>query len=352
MTQIQRMPFGGLKVAEVLHDFVEQEVLPGTGIEASAFWAGFDNLVRRLAPRNRALLRRRDELQAKIDAWHREHRGAPFDRASYTAFLREIGYLEPEGPDFTVDTANVDDEIAHIAGPQLVVPVTNARYALNAANARWGSLYDALYGTDAIPQGGGVDRNGYDPKRGAKVVAWARAFLDEIAPLSAGSHVDARGYAVVGGNLVIELADGAKARLADAEKFAGYRGDAGAPSAVLLVNNGLHVEIMVDRTHPIGSTDPAGVADVVIEAAMTTIMDLEDFDRGGRPGGQGRGLSQLARPDEGHAGRDFQQGWCAGDPAARAGSLLAAPCAIGRPRILAARPQPDAGAQRRAPDAG
>jgi malate synthase len=276
MTQLQRMPFGGLKVTEVLHDFIEQEVLPGTGIEAGAFWAGFDKLVRRFAPRNRALLRRRDALQAAIDAWHREHRGTAFDRPAYAAFLRDIGYLEPEGPDFKVDTPDVDDEIARIAGPQLVVPVTNARYALNAANARWGSLYDALYGTDAITQESGADRSGYDPKRGAKVVAWARAFLDEVAPLSAGSHADARGYAVAGGSLVVALADGSTVALADPEKFVGYRGDGEAPSAILLVNNGLHVEILIDRSHPIGGTDPAGVADVVIEAAMTTIMDLED----------------------------------------------------------------------------
>jgi malate synthase len=277
MTQLQRMPFGGLKVAEVLHDFVELEVLPGTGIEAPALWAGFDKLVRRLAPRNRALLRRRDALQSAIDAWHRKHRGTTFDRPAYAAFLRDIGYLEPEGPDFTVDTANVDDEIARIAGPQLVVPVTNARYALNAANARWGSLYDALYGTDAIPRERGADGSGgYDPVHGAKVVARARAFLDEIAPLSAGSHADARGYTVAGGRLAVLLADGSTAYLVDAEKLVGYRGDAKAPSVILLVNNGLHVEIVTDRTHPIGHTDPAGVADVVIEAAMTTIMDLED----------------------------------------------------------------------------
>jgi malate synthase len=277
MTQLQRTPFGGLKVAEVLHDFIEQEVLPGTGIEAGALWAGFDRLVRRLAPRNRALLRRRYDLQAAIDAWHREHRGAPFDRAAYAAFLRDIGYLMPEGPDFKVDTANVDDEIARIAGPQLVVPVTNARYALNAANARWGSLYDALYGTDAIPRDGDAGSSGgYDPARGAKVVAWARAFLDEVAPLDAGSHADARRYAVIGGNLLIEVADGGTVHLAEAEKFAGYRGEADAPSAVLLVNNGLHVEIVIDRAHPVGKTDPAGVADIVIEAALTTIIDLED----------------------------------------------------------------------------
>ncbi len=277
MTQIQRTPFEGLKVAKVLHDFVEQEVLPGTGIEAGALWAGLDRLVRRLAPQNRALLRTRDELQSRIDAWHREHRGRPLDRAAYTAFLRDIGYLVPEGPDFKVDTANVDDEIARVAGPQLVVPVMNARYALNAANARWGSLYDALYGSDAIAKNGGRNRSGaYDPVRGAQVVNRARAFLDEIAPLSAGSHANARNYAVVNGGLVLELAGGAKVGLADAAKFAGYRGDADAPSAILLVNSGLHVEIVIDRTHPTGKTDPAGIADVVLEAALTTIMDLED----------------------------------------------------------------------------
>src|SRR5688572_10096448 len=250
MTQLQRMPFGGLKVAEVLHDFVELEVLPGTGIEAPALWAGFDKLVRRLAPRNRALLRRRDALQSAIDAWHRKHRGTTFDRPAYAAFLRDIGYLEPEGPDFTVDTANVDDEIARIAGPQLVVPVTNARYALNAANARWGSLYDALYGTDAIPrEGGAVRAGGYNKARGAKVVARAREVLDQAAPLAEGSHRDAAAYAIQGGALIVKLRDGSEAGLADAAQFVGYQGDAADPSAVLLRHNNLHIEIRIDRSN-------------------------------------------------------------------------------------------------------
>ncbi|MCC6889790.1 MAG: malate synthase G [Hyphomicrobiales bacterium] len=275
MTQIPRIPFVGLKVAKVLHDFIEQEALPGTGVESGRFWAGFEDLVGRLAPKNRALLRKRDDLQARIDTWHRAHRGTGFAHADYVQFLRDIGYLVPEGPDFTVDTAPVDAEVAAVAGPQLVVPILNARYALNAANARWGSLYDALYGTDAVaplPTNGG----GYDPARGESVIAYARRFLDEIAPLDAGSHAEATGYAVADGRLRVQLAQGGRATLVDAARFAGYRGDAAAPDAVLLVNNGLHVELVIDRNHRIGALDRAGIADIVIEAALTTIMDLED----------------------------------------------------------------------------
>src|SRR5688572_9889940 len=277
MTQLQRMPFGGLKVAEVLHDFVELEVLPGTGIEAPALWAGFDKLVRRLAPRNRALLRRRDALQSAIDAWHRKHRGTTFDRPAYAAFLRDIGYLEPEGPDFTVDTANVDDEIARIAGPQLVVPVTNARYALNAANARWGSLYDALYGTDAIPEDGGAERGrGYNPLRGRKVIDYARGVLDDVAPLGGASWRDATGLHIARGRLVVSLGNWKEAGLAHAAPYAGHNGPDDAPTENLLRNHGLHLEVRIDRNHPIGSEDAAGIADVVVESAITTIMDFED----------------------------------------------------------------------------
>ncbi|MGP9820291.1 malate synthase G [Salinarimonas sp. NSM] len=270
----QRIDAHGLQVAAELHAFVEGEALPGTGVSADAFWRGLSGLVHDLSPRNRALLARREELQSAIDAWHLERRGKPHDAGAYEAFLREIGYLVPEGPDFTVETGNVDPEIATIAGPQLVVPITNARYALNAANARFGSLYDALYGTDALgdaPAGGG-----YDPQRGARVIAWAKGFLDTIAPLVHGSHAGATGYRVEDGALVVTLQGGAQTRLKDAGRFAGHRGGADAPDGVLLRHNALHAEIVVDRAHPIGKTDAAGVADVILESAVSTIMDCED----------------------------------------------------------------------------
>jgi malate synthase len=273
----ERIQPGGLRVAKVLHDFVEKEALPGTGVASERFWSALDALVHELGPRNRALLARRDELQARIDAWHRERRGQLFDPNAYRSFLEEIGYLEPEGEDFAATTANVDAEISTIAGPQLVVPVTNARYALNAANARWGSLYDALYGTDAIPETDGAERGSrYNPVRGERVIAYARAFLDEVAPLPWGSHRDATNYAVEAGRLSVSLTGGDRTGLLDHAQFAGYRGDPSAPSAVLLVNHGLHVEIRIDNGHPVGRTDPAGVADIVLEAAVTTIIDLED----------------------------------------------------------------------------
>jgi malate synthase len=267
---------GGLRVARSLHDFVNAEAIPGTGVEATAFWQGFGSLVRDLAPRNRELLARRDALQCKIDAWHCENRGRPIDAGAYLEFLRGIEYLQPEPADVAIGTSNVDPEIASIAGPQLVVPVTNARYALNAANARWGSLYEALYGTDAIPEDDGASRGpGYNKVRGARVVARARAFLDQAVPLVAGSHGDAVRYSVEDGFAVV-LKDDAHARLAQSEQFVGYRGDAGEPTAILLKHNGLHIEIAIDRTSPIGRQDAAGVADVVLEAAITTIQDLED----------------------------------------------------------------------------
>jgi malate synthase len=273
----ERIEAGALQVDKELYDFINDEALPGTGIAPDAFWSSFDSLIHDLAPRNRELLATRDDLQAKIDAWYQEHRDQATDVQAHKAFLREIGYLVPEGGDFTVGTANVDPEISTIAGPQLVVPVTNARYSLNAANARWGSLYDALYGTDAISEEGGAERaGGYNEIRGAKVIAFARRFLDSSAPLASGSHAEATAYAVADGALAVTLLDGSTAGLADAGQFAGYRGDAAAPSAVLLTNNGLHFEITIDRSHPIGKSDPAGVADVVLEAAMTTIMDCED----------------------------------------------------------------------------
>jgi malate synthase len=277
MSGVERVSIAGLKVAKILHDFVVDEVVPGTGIEALAFWQGLDRIVHRLAPVNRALLQRRDELQAEIDGWYRERRGRPFDAAAHRAFLEQIGYLAPEGPPFAVDTTNVDKEIAAIAGPQLVVPVSNARYALNAANARWGSLYDALYGSDAIPRDdrAGPDK-GYDPERGKRVIAWARRFLDQAVPLASGSHADAQGYAVKDGVLTVTLSGGANVGLADPKQLSGCRGEPRAAEAILLVNNGLHVEIVIDRGHPVGRDDAAGVADVVLEAAITTIMDLED----------------------------------------------------------------------------
>ena len=272
-----RIGIGGLQVDRQLYDFINDEALPGTGVSAAAFWAGFDRLIHGLAPRNRALLAKRDDLQRRIDAWYREMHDQPIDLDDYKAVLREIGYLVPEGDDFTATTANVDPEISTIAGPQLVVPITIARYALNAANARWGSLYDALYGTDAIPEDGGAQRGGgYNPVRGARVIAHARRFLDDVVPLAAGSHANAASYAVAGGALAVTLGDGSTCGLADPAQLAGYRGAPDAPSSILLVNNGLHIDIAIDRNHPVGRDDAAGIKDIVLEAAMTTIMDLED----------------------------------------------------------------------------
>ena len=273
---MSRTTIHGLNVATALATFLETEALPDTGVSADAFWSGFAALLHDLAPRNKALLARRDELQAQIDAWHAEHKGAPSDQAGYEGFLRGIGYLLPEPAPFSVATANVDAEIASIAGPQLVVPVSNARYALNAANARWGSLYDALYGTDAIDDEGGAARGkGFNPARGAKVVARAKAFLDEAVPLAHGSHVPVVGYAVENGALVARH-NGGQTGLADPAQFAGYTGDPAAPTAVLLKRNGLHIELVIDRTHPIGKDDPSGLADVVMESAISTIQDCED----------------------------------------------------------------------------
>jgi malate synthase len=268
---------GALEVARVLYEFVNGEVLPGTGVSPEAFWSGLETLVAEISPENRRLVARRDELQARIDAWHRERQGAGLDSADYEAFLRDIGYLEPEGEAFEISTDHVDPEIAVVAGPQLVVPVTNARYALNAANARWGSLYDALYGTDAIPEDGGAVRGGaYNPVRGQRVIAWARAFLDAAVPLAGVSHSEATAYRVSGGHLRVSLSGGGEAVLAEPAQFVGFRGEAESPAAVILVNHGLHIEVVVDPDSPTGQDDPAGIADLIIEAAMTTIIDFED----------------------------------------------------------------------------
>ncbi|EXU79901.1 malate synthase [Comamonas aquatica DA1877] len=267
----------GLQVAHELHTFINEQVLPGTGVDAAAFWQGFDALVADLAPKNAALLAERDRLQTELDTWHQAHPGPIADMAAYQQFLTQIGYLVDPPKDAKATTENVDAELAQIAGPQLVVPILNARYALNAANARWGSLYDALYGTDAIPEDGGADKGkGYNPVRGAKVIAFARNFLDQAAPLATGSHQDSAGYRVEGGQLVVTLKNGNTTGLKDAAKFVGYQGDAAAPTSVLLKNHGLHIDILINKSTPIGSTDAAGVADVVVEAALSTILDLED----------------------------------------------------------------------------
>ncbi len=270
----ERIIIEGLKVDAGLKAFVETEALPGTGVSAAAFWAGLAGLVRDFAPENRRLLAVRDAMQAKIDAWHRDRQGRPIDLGAYRAFLGEIGYLVPKGPAFTIGTAGADPEIAMLAGPQLVVPVMNARYALNAANARWGSLYDALYGTDVIP--GTPLPGGFDAERGAAVVAKAKTILDEAFPLTIGGHADVAAYTVEDDRLGVRLKDGTDTGLVDPARFAGWRGDTAEPTAILLEKHGLHVEIAIDRAHVIGRTDPAGVSDVVVESALSTIMDCED----------------------------------------------------------------------------
>ena len=272
-----RVSVGNLRVARVLYDFVNNEALPGTDIDSDSFWAGVDKVVADLTPQNQDLLNRRDVLQAQIDKWHRQRVIEPIDAEAYREFLAEIAYLQPEPGDFTITTSGVDDEITKTAGPQLVVPVLNARFALNAANARWGSLYDALYGTDVIPESDGAEKgSSYNKVRGDKVIAYARGFLDQAVPLESGSWADATGLSIVDGQL--QIASGADATgLASAEKFVGYRGELGSPNwSVLLVNHGLHIEILIDPESPIDKTDGAGIKDVILESAVTTIMDFED----------------------------------------------------------------------------
>ena len=279
-----RTPAHSLQVATVLHQFIEDKVLPGTGISPETFWKGFDAIVADLAPKNIALLAERDRIQTEMDAWHSANPGPITDMLAYRAFLEKIGYLVENPKKAKITTSNVDAELAKQAGPQLVVPVLNARYALNAANARWGSLYDALYGTDVISEDKGCEKTiqkngktvGYNPKRGKKVVEYARNVLDRSAPLKKGSHVGSSGYAVKGGDLVVTLKDGSTSKLADKSQFVGFQGDAKTPSSVLLQHNGLHIDIIINRVTPIGKSDAAGVADLVLEAALSTILDLED----------------------------------------------------------------------------
>ena len=267
---------GNLQVASILYDFINEQVLPGSEVEKDSFWGGLDQLIHNLAPKNKALLARRDELQNAIHHWHKEHKNN-FDFTTYKAFLEEIGYLEPKVEDFKIETENVDEEIAFQAGPQLVVPVSNARYAINAANARWGSLYDALYGTDVISDDDGASAGkGYNPVRGEKVIHYSKVFLDQAVALLGASHKEVTSYSVIEGDLRVKLANGNVTKLEDTSKFVGYQGEAENPTAVLLKNNDLHIEIQIDRNHPIGKDDAAGVKDVYLESAITTIMDCED----------------------------------------------------------------------------
>ena len=273
----ERTSLHGLQVATELQRFIDDEVLPGTGVALDAFWLGFADLVRTLAPQNAALLAERERLQRELDAWHRAHPGPITDMLGYRAFLERIGYLVPAPAEVRATATHVDDELALQAGPQLVVPVLNARYALNAANARWGSLYDALYGTDVIAESEGIEKGkGYNPARGAKVIDFARNVLDQAAPLAGASHREATFYRVADGQLRVSLGNDRVTALAEPAQFAGYQGPGDAPSSVLLRRNGIHLDIRIDRGTAIGGVDAAGISDVVVESALSTIMDLED----------------------------------------------------------------------------
>ncbi len=273
----ERIQVSRLQVSQAIHDLVKHEIIPGTGIDLEAFWQSFSAIIDEFAPKNRQLLKKRDQLQAQIDAWHQQHNGRVHNPREYKAFLTEIDYLVPEGEDFSITTENVDPEIAQQAGPQLVVPVMNARFALNAANARWGSLYDGLYGTDVLPETGGAEKTAeYNPVRGALVIAYARKLLDDTTPLAGRSHKEATQYRVIDGQLQVVLDDGAQVGLSDPGRFVGYRGEAESPDAILLKNNKIHMEVQIDRNSQIGSSDAAGVKDILMEAALTTIMDCED----------------------------------------------------------------------------
>ncbi len=274
---VTRIEAGGLSVAQELYDFINDDVLPGTEVSSNDFWTGFGAAVADLAPKNKALLAKRSDLQKQIDAWHSANRDAFSNMDVYQNFLRDIGYIVPEGPAFSVETSNVDAEIADIPGPQLVVPITNARYALNAANSRWGSLYDGLYGTDAISEEGGAEKGpGYNKVRGDKVIAWGRNFLDKSVPMAMGSWADVTGFSIESGRLVVSLANGGVTGLSDVAQFVGYRGTEAGLDNILLTKNGLHLDIVINRQHPVGETDQAGIADIVLESALTSIMDNED----------------------------------------------------------------------------
>ncbi len=337
MTRVER---NGLRVAGELARFIEEAALPGTGVTAEAFWTGLSGIVAELTPRNRALLEKREALQRKIDAWHVARRGQPHDHEAYKAFLTEIGYLLPEGPGFRIDTAHVDPEIAAVPGPQLVVPITNARYALNAANARWGSLYDCLYGTDAM--GSAPPKGGYERGRGARVIARARVFLDEAFPIEGASHADVRRYYVKDGVLLID-----DMPLVSPEKFAGYRGNPKAPDAVLLRNHGLHVELVFDRAHFIGARDQACLADVQMESAVSAIMDCEDsvacVDAEDKVGAYANWLGLM----KGDLEDTVREGWQDGGPAPAPRPDLYRAGRVGDDRE---GPGADAGAQCRPPD--
>ena len=272
----KRVTVGELNVDAELYTFINEEALPGTGIETGEFWDKFEQIISEMVPRNRKLVHKRESIQKQIDQWYKDHNGSEYELEEYKSFLGEIGYLVPEGGKFSVETANVDPEISMVAGPQLVVPIMNARYALNAANARWGSLYDALYGTDVIAEDDGAEKgSSYNPKRGEKVVAWARGFLDSSVPIN-GSWENITGLSVADGELILTLGDGTSTGLINPAQFVGYQGSEAAPSSVLVKRNGLHIDIIVDKEHPIGSSDKASIADVVLESAVTAICDCED----------------------------------------------------------------------------